>query len=138
LSWRFLIGVAALALAMLAAAGLLSRSRSAPPAAGLPSGAASIPVLPLGVTVGVFANSPVNVTVIIDGGAPTQFRFHRGEGRDFVGATSVRIELAQGGVAVLTVNGHSIGTPGTKAAPYTASFAPQDFRRSPSASNPSP
>ena len=138
LSWRFLLGVAALALAMLAAAGLLSRSRSAPPPTGLPSNGASIPVLPPTVTLDVSAIAPVTVTVTIDGGASTQYRFHRGEGRRFIGSSSIRIHLDRGATAHITVNGHSIGAPGTAGTPYSAAFSPQDYRRSPSASSPSP
>jgi len=138
LSWRFLLAVTALALAMLAAAGLLSRSRSAPPAAGAPSGGASIPVLSNGVTVGVLANAPVTLTVIVDGGSPVQYQLHPGEGRSFPGTTSVRIELSRGGVTVVTVNGHSIGTPGSKTAPFAATYSPKDYRRSSSVASPSP
>jgi helix-turn-helix protein/uncharacterized protein DUF4115 len=124
-SWAVLAVLALATLAAFAALGLLSRSRSAPPPETLGRSPAS------GGTVG-------RVTVVIqaDGVQASPFVLRPGETRTFDGTTSIEVKLGRGGAARLTVNGHSLGTPGRSAVPYSATFRPDDYRRAPSASSP--
>jgi helix-turn-helix protein len=131
-SWAFLIGVALLALAVFAAAGVL-RSRSAPGGSGVPRVRASIPVLPPKVIVAIRASVPVNAVIRVDGGVAFDGLLRKDEFRSFEGSRSISIMLDRGGVAAVTVNGHSLGNPGLPTSAYSAAFDPRDFRRSPSA-----
>jgi hypothetical protein len=130
-TWAFAAGVAVLVIAVLAVAGLF-RSRVAPPAEPPPSIPASA-VVPPTVTVGLVALRDVHVVVTTDG---TVWRgtLLKGEQRSFQGESQVQVQLAQGGSAHVTVNGHSLGNPGLRGAPWVAVFKPQDFRRTPSPS----
>ena len=94
----------------------------------MPAGQTTLPDLS-GVTVAVKANRQVHVTVKADG--VLVFRnllLRKGEGRSFDAAVSIVLRLDQGGVTRVMVNGHPLGTPGSKLLPYTATFTPQDFR----------
>jgi hypothetical protein len=135
-SWAFLIGVALLVLAVFAAAGLLSRSRGAPQSAGPGKGAPSIQVQPPMVKVDIRAIKPVRVTVTTDGQVAFQGLLHRDEVRTFRGSDSIQVEMENGGVAAMTVNGHHIGRPGSLGSPFTARYAPDSFRGTPSANSP--
>jgi hypothetical protein len=124
-SWAFMIGVALLILSVFGAVGLLSRPKSAPQAQ---SPGAGLSALPPTVTVAIQATSPVEVTVLADGRIAFRGTLRATEARSFEANSRIDLELAVGGTAVLTVNGHSIGKPGSNTAPYAASFGPQDFR----------
>jgi hypothetical protein len=134
-SWAFLIGVALLVLAIFGALGLLSRSRSAPDAASLSQTQASIPV-PLSVEVVIRAIEPVHLTVRTEDRVEFDDVLREGEGRSFVADTRIEIELDRGRVAVITVNGHSLGRAGKRDAPYSATFIPQSFRGERSGNSP--
>jgi cytoskeletal protein RodZ len=137
-SWAFLVLVAILALVVFGAAGLLSRSPAVPPVAKA-SGPSSLAVLPPSVVVTLTAQHEVQAEVRVDGAnALPGGVIRRGQGLSFKGTSQVMIRLAQGGVVQITVNGHSLGTPGEAGVPYARSFGPQDFRRSPSETTPSP
>jgi hypothetical protein len=127
-SWAFLIGVTLLVMAVFAVLGLLSRSRSAPRAANLSGDQASIPVLPPTVTVNVKAVEPVHLTVRTEDRVEFDEVLRAGEGRSWVANSMIEIDLDRGGVASITVNGCSLGRPGTEEAPYSATFFPQSFR----------
>lgn len=134
-SWTVLAVVTFLVIAMLAAVGLLSKSKSSPP----PESLGRTPTPPPSsatVTVNVQATADVAVVVTIDGASPRRFTLHRGEGRSFVGASRVDLTFDRGGAAKIQVNGRALGSPGSPTAEFSASFGPQDFRRSPSASSP--
>jgi hypothetical protein len=135
-SWAFLIAVALLVLAVFAAAGLLSRTRGAPQSAGPGGGAQSIQVQPPQVKVDIRAVKPVRVTITTDGHVEFQGLFHRDEARSFQGNDSIQVEMEKGAAAVITVNGHDIGKPGSSRSPFTAQYAPDSFRGTPSASSP--
>lgn len=134
-SWAVLAVLALATMTTFAALGLLSRSRSAPPpeALGRPpaSGATAAQV-----TVVIQANQEVQVVVRADGVQASPFVLRPGETRTFDATTTIDVKLGRGGVARLTVNGHSLGTPGRPAVPYSATFGPDDYRRAPSASSP--
>jgi cytoskeleton protein RodZ len=134
-SWAFLIAVALLVLAVFAAAGLLSGSRGAP-SAGPGRGAQSIPVQPPEVKVDIRAIKPVRVTITTDGHVEFQGLLHRDEARTFLANDSIRVEMEKGGVAAITVNGRDIGKPGSPGSPFTALYAPDSFRGTPSANSP--
>jgi cytoskeleton protein RodZ len=131
-SWTFMIGVALLLLSVFAAVGLLSRSKTAPPAQATGKGPGVIPALPPTVTVDIQAASPVDAKVIVDGKVAFQGMLRVQEARSFVANSRIDVELATGGTTAITVNGHGIGKPGLPSGPYAASFGPQDFRGSPS------
>jgi len=135
-SWRFLIAVAVVVIAVFAAAGLF-RSRSTPPASTPASTTA--PSTGPGVVVGVKALRSLTAVLTVDGKART-YPLEAGEGVAVTGTTTVVVSLSTGGRAQLTVNGTSLGTPGSVGAPYVATFTPQSYRRSPSshAQSPSP
>jgi len=135
-SWAFLIGVALLVLAVFGAAGVLSQSRAAPKSGVPPSGGASIAVQPPVVTVSVRATQPVHLTVTADGQVKFQGVLRKEEARTFQGNHMVKVELEKGGVASITVNGHHLGKPGDAASAFTANYAPDSFRGSPSGNGP--
>jgi cytoskeleton protein RodZ len=128
-SWVFLITVAVFVLGVLAAVGVLSRSRATPQAEG-PTPATSIPVLPPTVTVSVQARAQLSMTIRIDGRKPVRVLLRKGEGRSFKGNSRIELTLQHGGSARVTVNGHSLGTPGEPHSPFTMTFTPQSYRRS--------
>lgn len=127
-SWAFMIGVALLILSVFGAVGLLSRSKTAPQAQTPGQGPGAIAALPPTVTVVVQATSPVEVTVLADGRIAFRGMFRAAEARSFEANSRIDLELAAGGTTVITVNGHSLGKPGSASGPYAASFGPQDFR----------
>ena len=134
-SWRFLIAVAVVVIAIFAAAGLF-RSRSTPPAS-TPSSTAP-PTTGPGVVVTVKAVHPVTAVLTVDGKAATH-QLEATEGIAVTGTSTVVVSLSTGASAVVTVNGTSLGTPGKAGTPYIRTFTPQSFRRSPSShSSPSP
>ena len=137
LSWAYLIGVAVLVLAVFAAAGFFSRSRSAPKAERLGKGTqSSIPVHPLTVMLTIRAVQPVQATVITDGRVDFQGTLRKDEARTFEGNHTIQVELQEGRLAEVTVNGHSLGRPGLANTRFAALFTPDLFRRSPSGNSP--
>jgi hypothetical protein len=110
------------------AVGLLSRPNAAPQAQTQGQGLGAIAALSPTVTVAILATSPVEVTVLADGRIAFRGTLRAAEARSFEANSRIDLELATGGTAVITVNGHSIGKPGSASGPYAASFGPQDFR----------
>jgi hypothetical protein len=51
-----------------------------------------------------------------------------GKPQQFTASTLARVWLSRGGVVAITVNGHEIGSPGTKDKEFAASFTPLDYR----------
>lgn len=129
------VAVAALVIVVLGVATALSRS-TAPPRTASPGGPRAIPALPPTVTVGVRALSTVAVTVRLDGGPPRTYTMREDESRSFEAAGRIDVSVDQGGVTAVTVNGVSIGAPGDRSAPWSASYRPGDFRSSPSGASP--
>ena len=134
-SWTFLVGVAALVLAVLAAAGLLSLSNDAPKIESLTQAQASIPVAPATVTVSLTAGKAVHVTVRAGTEPPVAFLLRAGEGRSFTSTGAVSVQIDKGKVTAITVNGHDLGKPGRRGQPYAASFRAADY---PPVSSPTP
>jgi cytoskeleton protein RodZ len=127
-SWTFMIGVALLVLSVFGAVGLLTRSQRAPQAqTGEKGGTIALPPT---VTLAIRATSTVNATVLADGRIVFRGVLRPNESRSFEANSRIDIELATGATTAITVNGHSIGKPGSPSGPYAASFGPQDFRGS--------
>ncbi len=143
LSWPVMVAVAVSVLAALVAVGVVNAAKSSPPAARVSppprgAGAAAAHVL-----VAVTANAAVHLTVTADGRVVFDRDLAVGEGREFEADDTIRIQLAQGGRAEITVNGNSLGTPGDPAKVYSATFFPVDQQFAPAAgpttgSTPSP
>jgi cytoskeletal protein RodZ len=133
-SWKFLIAVAVLVIALLAAAGLF-RNRTAPPAETIPS-QPSIGSTRT-VTVAIRALKSVQAVVTVDGKV-TPYALDAGEGISVTGSVRIKVELSSGASAALIVNGSHLGAPGTSSKPFTATYTPKDERRSPSSPSPSP
>ena len=130
-TWVFAGGVAALVIVVLAAAGVF-RSRGAPPAEPLPPVPASAAAQQT-VTVGLVALRAVHAVVVTDG-RRWQGSLAQGEQRSFQGDIRIQIRLSRGRSVEITVNDHRLGVPGLRAAPYVATFRPQDYRRTTSPS----
>jgi hypothetical protein len=128
--------VALLLLGVLAAVGLLSRSRGTPGTESQSGAQASIPVLPPTVTVVIRADEAVTAIIRVDNRKAVTFELRAGEGRAFEANTRIQVSLDHGGTTALTVNGHNLKKPGKKDQPYNATFGPQDFRGTPSANSP--
>jgi hypothetical protein len=133
-SWTFLIVVALSAMAILGAAGLLSRYRSVPASDSGSPGGSSISVLPPSVVVGLFASKDVEARVVADGHVVYDGVLRKSQGLSYQGSSRIEVQLGRGNLVEITVNGHSIGTPGSKGVPYSESFGPMDYRRTQSAS----
>jgi cytoskeleton protein RodZ len=127
-SWAFMIGVALLVLAVFGVLGLLSRSRFGPSAAGVSGAQASISVLPPTVTVEVRSTEPIHLVVRTDDQVEFDDVLQGGEGRSWVANSRIEIQLERGGVASVTVNGHSLGKPGKRDVTYSATFFPESYR----------
>ena len=88
------------------------------------------------VMVVIKAVEPVELTVRIDGKVAFQGLLRKEEARTFEGNRTLQVELAEGRLAAVTVNGHRLGLPGQAHVPYVALFTPQSFRSSPSGNSP--
>ena len=137
-SWTFLIAMAVSALVLLGAAGVLSKARSTPKSQTPPAGQPSIQVLPPAVVVALNATADVGAVIRRDGHVVFDGTMRRGQGVSYVGSSGIEVHLARGGHVRITVNGHSLGSPGSAAKPYVESFGPLDYRRTPSPASPGP
>jgi hypothetical protein len=133
-NWKLATGLAIVLLVVFGAVGLLSASRPSPsadtvaPSTGVPAAVATESVV-----VSMVAAEPVRGLVVVDGVTMHTGPFPVGKPFMFTGHSLIRIELPHGDAAQIAVDGHDLGTPGSTRAPYTASFAPGDFRSTPSA-----
>jgi len=132
-SWRFLIAVAVLVIALLAAAGLF-RNRSAPTVGDVGGGPPA--TIGPGVQVAIKALQPVQAVVTVDGKTRT-YSLAATAGIAVTGTSRIEIEITPGGQATITVNGHVLGEPGRASRPFVATYTPQDYRRTPSSPSPS-
>ena len=132
-SWRFLIAVAVVVIAVLAAAGLF-RNRSSPAAGTVGEG--SGPTAGPGVQVAIKATEPVHVVVTVDGKVQSR-DLAATEGIAVTGTQQIEVRITPGGNATVTVNGHALGALGHPSRTFVATYTPQDYRRSPSSPTPS-
>lgn len=120
---RLLIMVAAAALVLAGAFGVLSARDPAPaPAPPASTSAAIAQVAPPGIEVAVLARKPVEVTVTIDGAEPRTYVLQEGEGRSFEADASLRLRLSSGLTAQVTVNGRDLGMPGRPGRPWSSTW----------------
>jgi cytoskeleton protein RodZ len=134
-----LMAMIALTLVVLAAAfKILAGGGNAPPVAGAATRAVTEPIdqpatVP-GISLSVSTpNDPVDVTVRIDGAAPTMFSLLPGESRAFVADRTVTVLLSKGGTADVVVNGRDYGTPGRATHPWKQTFS---YQTSPASASP--
>lgn len=121
-SWT-LAGVVALMLTvLLALLGLLSRSHTAPPSAGLPGAPPSIVPTQHQVSVGLIAKHEVQTVVTVDGQQVFSGILQAREARAFEGVREIAVQIVRGGVVTLKVNGVDIGQPGDVEHPYSGTF----------------
>jgi cytoskeleton protein RodZ len=138
-NWGLALVLAAALLVALGGFGLLSRSGPAPGASALPSTPGATPPGVAGAAaladVYLQASKPIRLTVVTDGTTIFSRQLKPGHPMEFHGSTLVRVIAPSGGILHITVNGHDLGSPGTKGHPYSGSFTPADFRET---SSPSP
>jgi hypothetical protein len=103
--------------------GVLSRGRSAPAPATLPTTAAN-PASEQDVEVIVEAAQNVGLSVTRDG-LRRAYEMRDGETRTFSAADRIEIVLSDGGAARVTVNGRQLGIPGEPGEPWGAIFTLQ-------------
>jgi hypothetical protein len=120
---RLWIMAAATLLVLAAAFGVLSTREAAPPPASLPTVAPLVAPPEHGITVAVLARQEVEVTVLIDGGAPEPFTLQPGESRSFSADSSLTVRLDPGNTARVTVDGNDLGFPGNPTHPWKKTFS---------------
>jgi len=103
--------------------GVLSRQRSAPPPAALPTFAQQ-PELDRSITADLVANRDgAQVTVTVDAGTPQTISLAEGEAQSFEAATSLVVRIEDGGSVHLSVSGVDEGSPGTPGSPWEERFS---------------
>jgi cytoskeleton protein RodZ len=119
-----LIGmIAATALILAGASGLLSSRNSTPEPARLSTAPPLDTVATTRtITVGVLAERGVDLTVRIDDTPPASFHLRAGEGRSFEAQDRITIRLSDGGAADVTVSGRELGTPGVTGKPWRETY----------------
>jgi cytoskeletal protein RodZ len=136
-NWKLAFIVAVVLLAGSGAAGLLSHRTSTPDAtAATATSTPSSPSAPLESSALAYvylkASKRVDATVIADGTKMFSGTLKPGKPQQFTASTLARVWLSRGGVVDITVNGHQLGSPGTKDKEFAASYTPLDFRVRPS------
>jgi hypothetical protein len=103
--------------------GVLSRERTAPEPAALPTQAQQ-PELDRRITADVVANrDDAQVTITVDAAAPVTVTLAEGEAQSFEATTSLVVRIADGGSVHLSVSGVDKGSPGTAGSPWQESFS---------------
>lgn len=119
---RLMTFLAITALAFAVVFGLVSRGRSAPPPAALPTVAAAPDPAGRQIDAVLKALRPVNVVVVSDG-LRRRYSLSRGETRTFMADTALRIEVMDGGAVRLMVDGVNMGVPGSNGVPWRHSYS---------------
>ena len=137
-NWKLAFLVAVVLLVSAGIGGLLSRHESTPGVFAPPSPTPSVSpsAAPLEASnlayVYLATTKPVEATVIADGVKMFDGVLKPGKPQQVTASTLARVWLSRGGVVDIMVNGHDLGSPGTKQAEYAASFTPFDYRERPS------
>jgi cytoskeleton protein RodZ len=134
-SQRLAIMLALTLLVGAVAFGLLSQRRSAPAAAGPPTGIVAISPAPTGagVQATLIAEGVVRVVVVLDG-EKSSFVMQRGEERALAASSKLQLRAARGGVLEVSVNGVDLGVPGSKGRSWARTFTPLKPSPQPSSS----
>lgn len=120
--WGLAVLVAAFVLVLAAAFGVLSRSKSTPPPTALEANPAEAHKAAREIHVGLEAIEDVGVTIEADGVRIFDGGMMAGEARSFAAAQSLTVELSHGGHVRVSVNGKSLGRPGTPNRPWRETF----------------
>jgi hypothetical protein len=102
--------------------GFVSRGHSAPPAANLPTFAATPAPLGRQIDAVVQAIAGVRVSVIADGVAAT-YRMGAGETRTFTAQDELALSVSDGGHVRVKVDGRNQGLPGPSGRPWSQTFS---------------
>ena len=78
----------------------------------------------------------MQATVTADGHVAWSGLLRKNEFRTFEATTSIEVQLSQGGRTRITVNGRSLGNPGSADTPYDARYTPDSYRRGQSTTAP--
>ena len=130
-NWKLAFLVAVVLLVAFGVAGLLSRRTSTTDstAATVSPSSTATPLQTSDLAyVYLAASKRVDATVIADGTKMFSGTLKPGKPQQFTASTLARVWLSRGGVVAITVNGHEIGSPGTKDKEFAASFTPLDYR----------
>lgn len=119
---RLAVLIAATVLAVAAALGVLSRSRTAPAPAHLPTSPQLGTAADQSIIVSLDATRAVKVAVTADG-VTHMVSLRPGEGRSFQATASLTVRLSRGGTANITVNGRDLGVRGRTDRPWTKTFS---------------
>ena len=105
------------------ALGIVSRQRTSPPPAALPTQAQQ-PELDRRITADIVANrDDAEVAVTVDAGVPQQLSLAEGEAQSFEAASTLVVRIADGGSVHLWVSGVDKGSPGTPGSPWEERFS---------------
>lgn len=115
--------IAATALILAAAFGILSSRGPAPTPADLSSEVPAVAGQAPGIVAVVVAEQRVEVTVTVDDGTAETFTLRRRESRSFQADVTLTIRLDPGGIAQLTINGNDQGFPGLPDRPWQKTFS---------------
>jgi Helix-turn-helix domain len=136
-NWKLALGVAVVLLVTFWAFGFLTRSPQRSPVAPVPTSIApstsdaQAPFVSLSVT----AKRPTRVTIVSDGTELFSGMIAAGHTREFTASDLLHVDLKCGRCVELSVNGGNSWTPQEVKRRYQASFTPQDFRETPTASS---
>ncbi len=132
-NWKLAILAAVVLLAGFGAAGLLTnRQSTSDPTSATATGTPGPGDAPLRSSdlayVYLAATKPVDATVIADGTRMFSGTLKPGKPQQFTASTLARVWLSRGGAVDITVNGHDLGSPGTRDREYAATYTPLDYR----------
>lgn len=134
-NYLLFVMIAATALILAAAFGILSSRAPAPAPADLSSEVPAVAGQAPGIVAVVVAEQRVEVTVTVDDGSAETFTLRRRESRSFQADVALTIRLDPGGSAQLTVNGNDQGFPGLPDRPWQKTFS---YKSGGGTSSPSP
>jgi hypothetical protein len=139
-NWKLAGALAVVLIGVFGAVGLLSRSSPVPPTGtiGPNAAGATAPSPPATyVTVSLSTTKAVRgVVVSVDGAPGFSGTLQPDKRLSFQGTGLIHVEVPQGGVVDVVVNGRDLGTPGTHKTAFELTAGPQDFRGTPSANGP--
>ena len=110
-------------LAVAVAFGVVSRQRTAPEPAALPTQAQQAE-LDRRITADLVANvDGARVTVTVDAGPPQTITLAEGEAQSFAAASALVVRIAKGGTVQLSISGVDKGSPGAPGSPWQERFS---------------
>jgi cytoskeletal protein RodZ len=136
-NWLLAAAATVIVLAAAAALGVLSTDSPVPPPAAptetpLTGDAARV------TQVDVVAVGEVEVTAVLDGEKTERVTLDAGEARSWQAQRRIDLEVSDGILVELTVNGQDLGAPGQANQQFTASYFPTSYRTEPSTETAAP